>query len=141
MTPTLRVAGEPSPLLAGTHDDLSLRPAIPFDQAVGGVPELSDVAPLDPFDLKDTGGLPGWLVAATRMIRPLCVGALMAIPTLGAASVGVVALFNRTAAMNAVEASTAFLAGIPGDIVLLIGALATGYSLAKTIERLRGARV
>lgn len=141
MTPALREAGAPSPLAAGTHDDTTLRPSIPFDPAAAGLPVLPDTEVLlDPFEVRDAGPLPGWLAASTRSIRPVCVGALMAIPTLGAATVGTVALFNDQAAMHAVAASTAFLAGLPTEIVLLIGALASGYSLSKTIERLKGVR-
>lgn len=136
----LRSAGEPSPLAAGTHDDAGLPPTIAFDPDQAGTPELVPAA-LDTFAVEGAAPLPGWLTSVTRMIRPICVGALMAIPTAGAATVGTVALFDHAAAMHAVEASTGFLAGIPGDIVLLIGALATGYSLSKTVERLKGARV
>jgi hypothetical protein len=143
MTPSLRTAGAPSPLADGTHDDADLRPAIPFDPSVAGDLIAGDVpvGQLDVFDLRDAVQLPGWLVSVTRMIRPICVGALMAIPTIGAATVGTVALFDGDAAMRAATASTAFLAGIPGDIVALIGVLATGYSLSKTVERLKGKRV
>ena len=140
MTPALRLLGEPSPLFLGTHDDTSLRPAIPFEPEQAGTPELPDTAAPDPFELQDAADLPRWLVAGTRMIRPICVGALMAIPTLGAATVGLVAMFSQDAAMHAVQASTAFLAGLPGEVVLLIGALASGYSVSKTVERLRGVR-
>lgn len=135
---TLRTAGLPSPLATGTADDADLPPPIPFDHEAETRPELP---PLDVFAVGEAAPMPGWLTSLTRMIRPLCVGALMAIPTVGAATVGSVAIIDHAAAMHAVEASTAFLAGIPSEIVLLIGALATGYSLSKTVERLRGARV
>lgn len=140
MTPPLRTAGLPSPIDSGTHADASLPPPIPFDPAAAGRPELAEPVPFDPFALGDPQALPGWLVAATRMIRPICVGALMAIPTLGAATVGLVAIVDARAAMHAVAASTTFLAGIPGDIVVLIGVLASGYSLSKTVERLKRVR-
>ena len=65
----------------------------------------------------------------------------MAIPTIGAATVGLVAAASPTRAMAMVAASTAFLAGIPADVLLLIGTLATGYGLAKTFERVRGPRL
>lgn len=86
-------------------------------------------------------GAPNWLTYSLRSIRPVCVGALMAIPTLGAATVGLVAAFSPLRAMAMVAASTAFLSGIPADVLLLIGTLATGYGLAKTFERVRGARL
>lgn len=91
--------------------------------------------------LVDLGaGAPNWLTYSLRSIRPVCVGALMAIPTLGAATVGVVAAFSPSRATAMVAASTAFLNGIPADVLLLIGTLATGYGLAKTFERVRVGR-
>lgn len=143
MTPAMRVAGEPSPLAVGTAADDDLPPAIPFDAAAAeriagaapaGMLDLSDA--IDLFDMP--AGTPLWLAAATRLIRPICVGALMAIPTVGAATVGLVALFSGEAATRMTTASTAFLAGIPADVLLLIGALAGGYTLAKTAEKLTG---
>ncbi|KQM23115.1 hypothetical protein ASE73_02510 [Sphingomonas sp. Leaf24] len=135
MTPNLRTHGLPSAIAAGTHQpDDGLPEPTAFDPVAAGVPEL--VAPvrdiLDPFDV---GGLSPRLVAVARMIRPLCVGALMAIPTLGPASVGLVAIVAPDRALAMAEASTRFLVGIPGDIVALIGFLAGGYGLAKTIEK------
>lgn len=125
----------PSPLDRGTHDDATLRAAIPFDPAAAGAPELGTLVLGEPIDLGE--GAPPWLTYTLRSIRPVCIGALMAIPTLGAASVGLVAMASPARAMAMATASTAFLAGIPGEIVLLIGTLATGYGLAKTLENLR----
>ncbi len=137
MTPTLRTLGHPSPIADGTHIAAALPEAIPFDPASAGPPELSGTiaATLDPFDVQ---GLSPRLTAIARMIRPLCVGALMAIPTLGPATVGLVAIAAPERAMAMAAASTRFLAGIPGDIVALIGFLAGGYGLAKTIEKRTG---
>lgn len=134
MTPTLRALGQPSPIVDGTHLATALPDPIPFDPAAAGTPELSDTiaATLDPFEVK---GLSPRLTSIARMIRPLCVGALMAIPTLGPASVGLVAIVAPERAMAMAAASTHFLAGIPGDIVALIGLLAGGYGLAKTFEK------
>ncbi len=137
MTPPLRDNGSPSPFDGGTHDPACLPPPIPFDQATADGLRLS-VNSLDAIDLG--AGAPAWMTALARSIRPLCVGALMAIPTAGAASVGLVAMVSPRAAAAMVAASTAFLAGIPTDIVVLIGTLASGYGLAKSIERLRGGR-
>lgn len=132
-----RTSGAPSPIADGTHDDSGLPPSIPF-AAGGGQTELDDAAFLQ-IDRVDLGaGAPTWLVAAARLIRPLSVGALMAIPTLGAATIGLVAMFDRTRAMAMADASVAFLAGLPTDIVLLIGTLGTGYGFARSIEKLRG---
>jgi len=131
----------PSPLLLDTHDDTGLRPAIAFDPAVAGVPELPDAPAFQSIDAVDLGdAAPAWLSAAARLIRPLSVGALLAIPTVGAASVGLVALVDEARGMAMARASVAFLAGLPTDIVILIGTLATGYGFAKSIERLKGAR-
>lgn len=142
MTPNLRTAGEPSPLKVGTHDDSSLPAAIPFDAGTGGSPEIDDRRAAFIGEAIDLGaGAPPWLTYGLRSIRPICVGALLAIPTVGAATVGLVATVSQSRAMAMVAASTAFLAGIPTEIVLLIGTLATGYGLAKTVERIRGARV
>lgn len=139
MTPSLRDQGSPSPFEAGTHDPAGLPPPIAFDPAMAeGLRLGDDLGGLDTLDLGP--GAPPWMTALARSIRPLCVGALMAIPTLGAASVGLVAVVSPSAATAMVAASTGFLAGIPTDIVVLIGTLASGYGLAKSVERLRGAR-
>lgn len=126
-----RVAGYPSPIVAGTHDDSGL-PASP-DAPEGYLPHVDAAADL--FDLGATA--PEWLATLARLIRPLCVGALMAIPTCGAATVGVVAFFSRDRALAMAEASSAFLRGIPIEIVTMIGVLATGYGFARTVEKLR----
>lgn len=93
------------------------------------------LADRDPFAAPT--GAPDWMITLAGLIRPLCVGALLAIPTFGAASVGVVAFFSRNRAMNMVDASTAFLRGMPTDVILLIGTLATGYGIARSVEKLR----
>lgn len=139
MTPPLRDNGSPSPFEAGTHDPAGLPPPIPFDADLAAGLRLGvDVGSLETLDLGP--GAPPWMTALARSIRPLCVGALMAIPTIGAASVGLVAMVSPSAANAMVKASTEFLAGIPTDIVVLIGTLASGYTLAKSVERLRGGR-
>ncbi|MDQ1229261.1 hypothetical protein [Sphingomonas sp. SORGH_AS_0879] len=140
MTPPLRDNGSPSPFETGTHDAAGLPPAIAFDPAMADGLRLGVEVP-GGLDMLDLGpGAPAWMTALARSIRPLCVGALMAIPTAGAASVGLVAMVSPRAAAAMVAASTAFLAGIPTDIVVLIGTLASGYGLAKSVERLRGVR-
>jgi hypothetical protein len=154
MTPPLRSAGYPSPLLDGTHLDDDLPPPIPFDATLAGkaepinggrstaasvweqvIPATGGAMNLDAIDLGDAA--PKWLSAAARLIRPLSVGALMAIPTLGTASVGIVAMFDEHRGMAMARASITFLGGLPGEIVILIGALATGYGVARTVEKLK----
>lgn len=158
---TMRSSGTPSPLEAGTHDAniAGLAPPIPFD--LGSIPPgffmqgalATPPAPrgaaiasdgslaTPPEGTIDLGGeAPAWLGATAKLIRPLCVGALMAIPTVGAASVGVVAMFSPATGLGMAEASTRFLAGIPGDIVALIGFLAGGYTLARSAEKIVGLR-
>lgn len=140
MTPVTRTGGEPSPFAAGTHEDAGLRPPIAFDpDRVAAAEPIGAMAQAGAMvDLGE--GAPLWLTYALRAIRPLCIGALMAIPTVGAATVGAVALFSAPRADAMVAASTAFLRGIPPEVLMLIGTLASGYGLAKTVERLRGTR-
>lgn len=99
-----------------------------------------DTSPVAGADFDLGSAAPTWLATAAKLIRPLCVGALMAIPTIGSATVGAVAFFNPTAAEAMAHASTAFLQGIPGEIVLLIGGLAGGYTLARSVEKVMEAR-
>lgn len=145
-----------SPFEDGTHDDAMLPPQIPYDPRDAGMPELPRPVPM-PLPVPDyepglsaivTGGsdpfaiqpnMPRWLAWPTGLIRPLCVGALMAIPTLGAATVGTVAAFDEARAQAMVRVTTSFLIGIPTDITVLIGALAGGYALAKSVEKIKGA--
>lgn len=136
MIPPMRIAGAPSPLADGTHDDADLTPAIPYKG--GGASEGHPLSG-DPFDIGRSA--PPWLATLARLIRPLSIGALMAIPTVGSATVGVVAMIDPIKSMAMVAASTAFLRGIPIEIIVLIGTLATGYGFAKTIERLKGVRL
>lgn len=96
------------------------------------------IPPEGEIDLGDLA--PAWLGAMAKLIRPLCVGALMAIPTIGAASVGLVAIFSPSRALAMAEASTRFLGGIPGEIVALIAFLAGGYTVARSAEKIVGGR-
>ena len=96
MTPSLRDNGSPSPFAAGTHDPAGLPPPIAFDPAMANGLRLG--AGLGGLDTLELGpGAPAWMTALARWIRPLCVGALMAIPILGAASVGLVAIVSLAA--------------------------------------------
>lgn len=154
MTRTLRHAGSPSPLAAETHDVPAgaLPEPIPFDQAVAGSPERHGISAKVLEAWREANGLPrptpaipldpriSRLEQLARLIRPICVGALMAIPTLGTASVGVVSAIWPERGRAMAEASVLFLRGMPTDVVLLIGCLATGYGFAKTFETLKGKR-
>lgn len=140
MTPPLRSQGVPSPLDIGSHIDDGLPPPIPYGSATAEAMSAATLGPIAPLtaiaaDLDEAGGAPAWMVATAKLIRPLSVGALMAIPTIGAAAVGFVALFSRDRAMAMVEASGAFLNAIPTDIVLLIGTIATGYGVARSLDK------
>lgn len=101
------------------------------DDATGGA---SSALPEGDINLGE--GVPRWLSAAAKLIRPLCVGALMAVPTVGAFTVGTVAIFNRATALAMAEASTRFLSGIPESIVALIAFLAGGYTVARSAEKI-----
>ena len=136
MTDPYRLAGEPSPFEAGAHVTVPLRPEIAFDPVAAGVPELQDAfASIDTIDLGEQA--PGWLVSAAKLIRPLSVGALMAIPTVGAGSVGLVAMIAPARGEAMARASVLFLQGLPLDVVVLIGTLATGYGFARSVEKLK----
>lgn len=116
-------------------DDTTPSPSQP-GAAIAGQGALATKGLLPEGDIDLGGQAPAWLGATAKLIRPLCVGALMAIPTVGAASVGIVAIFSSTTALGMAEASTRFLAGIPGDIVTLIGFLAGGYTIARSAEKI-----
>jgi hypothetical protein len=113
-----------------------------------GSPELTKavdeqpVAAGDPHqsDIWDTAGCPPWLAVVLRLVRPLSVGALLAIPTIGAATCGAASVIDLETGLGMARASTAFLQGIPGEVYMLIGFFGGGYGLARTVERLRGAR-
>lgn len=80
------------------------------------------------------------LATVLRLVRPLSVGALIAVPTLGAAACGATAMFDTDTALGMARASTLFLQGIPGEVYMLVGFFGGGYGLAKTVERLKGVR-
>ncbi|MCC3263216.1 hypothetical protein LLE87_34150, partial [Paenibacillus polymyxa] len=83
MTPPLRDNGFPSPLENGTHAPAGLPQPIAFDPMLAeGLRLGGDAGGLDTLDLGS--GAPAWMTALDRSIRPLCVGALMMIPTAGA---------------------------------------------------------
>lgn len=91
----------------------------------------------DRFDLTN-GKLPAWVENLVTVTRPLAVNALIAIPTLGAMSVGLVAgVFGETTALGMARASTTFLAGIPDALYGLIGGAFLTYGVAKTTEAIK----
>lgn len=139
-----RVNGEPSPIDGGAG---APPPPMVADAPADGAPwSAAAIAAHGSFasphdDAADLNvEAPAWLGATAKLIRPLCVGALMAIPTVGAASVGIAAMFSPATGLAMAEASTRFLAGIPGDIVALIGFLAGGYTVARSAEKIVGSR-
>lgn len=76
----------------------------------------------------------GALHGFAKVSRPLAVTMVVAIPALGAMTVGIVSGFNPSAGAAMAANSTAFLKGIPVEIVALIGTLGTGYIAAKSWE-------
>lgn len=87
----------------------------------------------DSIDLS-RGELPGWLNNLVALTRPLALTMTVAIPSMGAFTVGVVASFSPKAATAMMEASTKFLQGIPDAGWGAIVAIALGYTASKTAE-------
>ena len=81
--------------------------------------------------------LPVWLTQLVAVSRPLVVTMTVAIPAIGAASVGLVAMFDAPRALGMAAASTAFLQGVPDSAYGLIAALGLGYFGAKTYETVK----
>lgn len=88
---------------------------------------------LKTLDLAE-GQLPPWLDQFVTITRPLATSALIAIPSIGAFTVGLVSFWDAAAGEAAAKNSVAFLAGIPDAAYTLIGAVALGYFGAKTAE-------
>lgn len=87
----------------------------------------------DSIDLS-RGELPGWLNNLVALTRPLALTMTVAIPSMGAFSVGIVATLWPKTAMAMVDASTKFLQGIPDAGWGAIVAIALGYTASKTAE-------
>lgn len=126
-------APEPAPAGREQPSAASTTPASAAP-AAGSAPALSE------RDIWDTAGCPLWLASLLRLVRPMTVGALLAVPTLGAAACGLTALVDVDTGVGMANASTLFLQGIPGEVYMLIGFFGGGYGLARTVERLRGVR-
>lgn len=96
---------------------------------------------LDDFDFSQ-GDLPPWIVKAVAVTRPLTTSGIIAIPVMGAFSVGLISGLESwfvgagTGARMAAD-STAFLRGIPDAAYAMIGAIALGYTGAKTFEAVK----
>lgn len=93
---------------------------------------------LEQFDFSQ-GDLPPWIVKAVAVTRPLTTSGIIAIPVMGAFSVGLISGLESwfvgagTGARMAKD-STAFLQGIPDAAYAMIATIALGYSAAKTVE-------
>ncbi len=83
------------------------------------------------------GDLPPWINNLVAVARPAFTAGIVAIPCLGAATVGTVALFFPGAAMDSVKASIAFLQGIPDAAYGMITAIALGFTAAKSYEAVK----
>lgn len=76
----------------------------------------------------------GALHGFSKVSRPLAVTMVVAIPALGAMTVGIASIFSPATGAAMAANSTAFLKGIPTEIVALIGSLGLGYIGAKSWE-------
>lgn len=83
------------------------------------------------------GELPGWLNNMVALARPIAVTMTVAIPPIGAFSVGAVAFKWPEAANAMAEASVKFLQGIPDAAYAAITAIALGYTAAKSVEQVK----
>lgn len=77
------------------------------------------------------GGAIGSIV---RLVRPLAVTMIVAIPAIGAFSVGVVTFFDAATGKAMAVNAGLFFNGIPGELYTLIGVIATGYIGFKSWE-------
>lgn len=97
--------------------------------------ELNKVARiLDGIDVRSAFAEDGWIASFAKVTRPLAVTMTVAIPALGAMSIGVISLFSAEAGASAALNSTDFLKGIPNELYLMIGTIATGYIGFKSWE-------
>lgn len=91
---------------------------------------------LDQIDLRD-GVLPPWLAPMISLTRPLATTLTGMIVPVGAAACGLAAVFDPQTGLDMAAASTAFLAGIPDSLYLLIGTVFGAYSASKTVEAIK----
>lgn len=94
------------------------------------------MAILDQIDLA-RGSLPPWLAPLISLTRPLATTLTGMLVPVGAFTCGTVALFDAQRGLDMAAASTAFLAGIPDSLYLLIGGVFSAYSASKTVEAIK----
>ena len=87
----------------------------------------------DKLDLSH-GELPGWINNLVALTRPVALTMTVAMPPLGAATVGLVAFKYPQTAMAMARASSTFLQGIPTEGWAAVTAIALGYTASKTAE-------
>jgi len=90
----------------------------------------------DHFDLTK-GDLPPWLNQFVAITRPLGTSMLIAIPALGAFTIGVVSGFSERAGAAMAKNAVAFLQGIPDAAYAMITAAALGYTAGKSWEAIK----
>ena len=83
------------------------------------------------------GDVPPWLNNTVALTRPLAATMVVAIPALGAFSVGMVTWFSPEAGAAMALNSTDFLKGIPDAAYGAIVAIALGYTAGKTVEAVK----
>lgn len=91
---------------------------------------------LDRFDFVN-GDIPKWLQNVVGLARPAVVTMTVAIPSLGAFTVGMVAAVAPEAAMRMAMTSVIYLKGIPDAAWGAITAIALGYTVAKSTEMVK----
>lgn len=83
--------------------------------------------------------LPDWLSNVVALTRPLALTLTVAIPSVGSAMVGTVAVVSYRTAQNMAAVSVQFLQGIPDAAWGAITAIALGYTAAKSAEVIKAA--
>lgn len=94
------------------------------------------MAILDQIDIA-RGHLPPWLAPLISLTRPLSTTLTGMLVPVGAFACGAVGFFSPQAGLDMAAASTAFLAGIPDSLYLLIGSVFGAYSASKTVEAIK----
>lgn len=88
----------------------------------------------DLVDLKDALAEDGWIASFAKVSRPLAVTLTVAIPALGAASVGLATIFDPAMGAAMAKNSAGFLSDLPEALYWMVGGIATGYFGAKAFE-------
>lgn len=84
-----------------------------------------------------TGDVPPWLNNTVALTRPLAATMVVAIPALGAFSVGLITWMDAATGAAMAKNSTDFLQGIPDAAYGAIVAIALGYTAGKTVEAVK----